>query len=144
MAGLFGRNYKTAKPVGISLDFYNEVNDTYETIYMSSEYLEKMYKALKQEIKEGNLKNIPYTQQEDKFYSSGLSIEYYNPKGIEQVDIYGDEYGYSAGVWKSDTAYVKFNVDCKHMLKVIEEAGLLTENHKLRTESEQNALLNEQ
>lgn len=56
MAGLFGRNYKTAKPVGISLDFYNEVNDTYETIYMSSEYLEKMYKALKQDIKEGNLK----------------------------------------------------------------------------------------
>ena len=97
-----------------------------------------------QDIKEGNLKNIPYTQQEDKFYSSGLSIEYYNPKGIEQVDIYGDEYGYSAGVWKSDTAYVKFNVDCKHMLKVIEEAGLLTENHKLRTESEQNTLLNEQ
>lgn len=144
MAGLFGRNYKTAKPVGISLDFYNEVNDTYETIYMSSEYLEKMYKALKQDIKEGNLKNIPYTQQEDKFYSSGLSIEYYNPKGIEQVDIYGDEYGYSDGVWKSDTAYVKFNVDCKHMLKVIDEAGMLTENHKLRTESEQNALLNEQ
>lgn len=144
MAGLFGRNYKTAKPVGISIDFYSEVNDTYETIYMSSEYLEKMYEALKQDIKEGNLKNIPYTQQEDKFYSSGLSIEYYNPKGIEQVDIYGDEYGYSDGVWKSDTAYVKFNVDCKHMLKVIEEAGLLTENHKLRTESEQNALLNEQ
>ena len=144
MAGLFGRNYKTAKPVGISIDFYSEENDTYETIYMSSEYLEKMYKALKQDIKEGNLKNIPYTQQEDKFYSSGLSIEYYNPKGIEQVDIYGDEYGYSDGVWKSDTAYVKFNVDCKHMLKVIDEAGMLTENHKLRTESEQNALLNEQ
>ena len=57
---------------------------------MSSEYLEKMYKALKQDIKEGNLKNIPYTQQEDKFYSSGRRIEYYNPKGIEQVDIYGD------------------------------------------------------
>ena len=144
MAGLFGRNYKTAKPVGISIDFYSEENDTYETIYMSSEYLEKMYEALKQDIKEGNLKNIPYTQQEDKFYSSGLSIEYYNPKGIEQVDIYGDEYGYSDGVWKSDTAYVKFNVDCKHMLKVIDEAGMLTENHKLRTESEQNALLNEQ
>ncbi len=33
------------------------------------------------------------------------------------MDIYGDEYGYSDGVWKSDTAYVKFNVDCKHMLK---------------------------
>lgn len=30
------------------------------------------------------------------------------------------------------------------MLKVIDEAGMLTENHKLRTESEQNALLNEQ
>ena len=84
---------------------------------MSSEYLEKMYKALKQDIKEGNLKNIRIHSRKINSTLPDSSIEYYNPKGIEQVDIYGDEYGYSAGVWKSDTAYVKFNVDCKTYVK---------------------------
>ena len=144
MAGLFGKNYKTVKPVGISLDFYNEENDNYDTVYLSSEYVEKMYEALKQDIKEGNLKKIPYTQQEDTFYSSGLSIEYYNSKGIEPVDIYGEEWGYSEGVWKSNTAYAEFSKDCKHILEVLNEAGLLDEKHKLMTESEQKRLFTEE
>ena len=48
------------------------------------------------------------------------------------MDIYGDSTAIPLVSGKQDTAYVKFNVDCKHMLKVIEEVGLLTENHKLR------------
>lgn len=103
--------------------------------------MEAFYKALKKDIKEGNLKEVSYLRDEKKTYNTSVTIDYYNPKGIADMTnkFFGEEY-YPGEEWKSSSTYVEINTDCKHILEILDESKIMDKTHKLLTYEEEKQL----
>lgn len=134
MSYLFGYNYETTKPMSVMIELYNVQSKTFETVNVESGYVDQFFEAVKQDMKEGGLTQNPYIQYEENYYYNSLTIEYYNPDGIasNEEGWYQKEVQPENG-WNSSNSYIQFSKDCKNILGVLKETGLLDENHKLLT-----------
>lgn len=141
MSYLFGCNYEATKPMSVLVELYNVQSKTFETVNVGSSYVERFFEAVKQDLKEGGLMQNSYMQDGENYYYNSLNIEYYNPEGLAE----NEEKWYQKKVqpergWNSGNAYVQFSKDCKNILEVLEETGLLDKNHKLLTCKEAEVL----
>lgn len=134
----FGANYKTVLPTHVSVMVYNTETKNYEDISLGSEYVEEFYQALQKDIKEGKSQEALYLRDDKKAYTNSVTIDYYNPKGIENVtEKYFIEEEQDDMDEKNDTACIEINTDCKHMLEAVEKSGCLDKNHKFLTYAEE-------
>lgn len=141
MAYLFGCNYETTKPTSVLIDLYHVQSKSMESVSVGSDYVERIFEAVKQDLKAGNLTPNPFLQEEEDYYDNSLNIEYYNPKGLANIEeLWYKKKVEPEGGWNSSNNIVYFSKDCENILKVLEETGLLDEDHRLITRREAELL----
>ena len=125
---------------GSSIDWVDE-NCSFQSIDISTEEVEKLLEALKEDIASGNYRIYPYSVSErmKSTYVNNLNICFTPPKGAHILQ-YGIDYEDNISDGKStEYAGIVLTKECKNTIALLEEMGYIDEEHRLMTEEEFNA-----
>lgn len=160
---MFGKYYEDNKYYSGSIELYDE-NGNYDSYRFTEEEMNAVVDAAMKDIEDGNyakyqlycLRRGRTDEDTDDEYYNGISLSYYNEKGIvNETDsyynsYYDDEYYYEDGVFYAEStaagvesgyAYLNFGKDCTNLVKVIENMGILNEEWGLYTYDEYDELM---
>lgn len=133
MTYMFGKNYQDTVPMGASMDLTNTKIDSEETITIGSEWVPKLYEAIVEDVKAGNIKKKTYDVSTKENYTNNIYLDYYNPKGVQNVNNMEDTMNGYGGDNNSNMVCIEFSKDCENIIGVLEKAKILDKTHTLIT-----------
>jgi len=136
MAYYFGNNYESAQPMSVQIELYNIKTKSIESVGVSAEFVERFFEAFQEDIKEGSLKHVMnFGGENDLLYT--MNMDYYNSQGIEENDrSWLERTPEPEKSYNSSNAILNFSKDCKNIMKVLEETGLLDGFYRLPVEAD--------
>ena len=149
---VFGSYYEQNEYYSGDLELY-DAEGNYESCRFTKEELEEVVDAAMKDIEEGNYARyqLYYALGDDdnnECYYNGLSLNYYNEKGIhsDSDDFYYVEssYGYEEAVAmteRSGYAYLSFGEDCTNLVQTLKKLGVINDEWHLYTYKEYNEIM---
>ncbi len=146
VAEKLGWNYETNKYMSASVELFDE-NCNVVQKGLDESQTEELVQALIADIREGNLYNIADNYDSDHAaaeYANGISLSIFNEDSVLVTSDYYYNYNYyrisSGRVSTSGEIYLSFNERCSHIRQALEKSGVLTEDSKLYTYEELEAV----
>ena len=129
-------NYDEVKVKEVIVETYDEEMDCHSVTVEEEDWL-KLYYALEQDIREGNILGRfadEYTDEDDYNYWNSIGIEIYAKNGVKELWAmqHGEQF------WSTEAnEYLSLNRECVHILKVLREIGIINDsNRRLLTTKE--------
>lgn len=141
---LFGEKDQKVEPVGGWIELYKD-QETTEQKEFSKEDAEQIYRAVLADMEEGNFKDavisrFSYDNSESQTYYNTLALEYFQTNNKITDD---EEAMYSRVETSSNSAYISFDANCRHVINTLKEIGAILGEEDLITVQKRNEITDE-